>query len=114
MTLFRVASATRRTVYVVTHDVAQKDLSVVQQVCRGRWKIEQFHREAQQGSGLEKCHCRLARLLHNPIGWALFVWVRLEHIAYQRGQTIYQVKYGLLEDYWRQQRKVPSMRMALA
>ena len=51
--LFRVASCNGRTDYVVTNDLAQNDTSVVQQVCNQRWKIEQFHREAKQLTGLK-------------------------------------------------------------
>ena len=44
----------------MTNDLAQDDTSVAQQVCHGRWKIEQFHREVKQVTGLEKynvdCH----------------------------------------------------------
>lgn len=109
--LFRVASSARRTEYVVTNDQAQNDSSVAQQACHWRWKIEQFHREAKQVTGLEKCQCRLARIVRNHIGCALLVWIRLEQVAYQTGQTIYQVKYGWLADYVRQQLKNPAIRM---
>ena len=64
--LFRVASDTGRTDYVVTNDLAQNDTSVTQQACNWRWKIEQFHREAKQLTGLEKCQCRLARIVSQP------------------------------------------------
>ena len=37
-----------RTDYVVTNDLSQSDVSDTQQVCRWRWKVEQFHREAKQ------------------------------------------------------------------
>ena len=83
----------------MTNDLAQKDTQVAQQVCHWRWKIEQFHREAKQLTGLEKCQCRLPRIVRNHIGCAFLVWVRLAQVAYQTGQSIYQVKYGLLEDY---------------
>ena len=112
--LFRVASSARRTEYVVTNDQAQNDSSVAQQACHWRWKIEQFHREAKQVTGLEKCQCRLARIVRNHIGCAMLVWIRLEQVAYQTGQTIYQVKYGGLADYVRQQLKNPAIPMALA
>ena len=112
--LFRVASDTGRTDYVVTNDLAQNDTSVGQQVCNWRWKIEQFHREAKQLTGLEKCQCRLARIVRNHIGCALLVWVRLAAIAYQTGRTIYQVKHGMLEEYLRQQLKSPTIKMAIA
>ena len=112
--LFRVASSTGRTDYVVTNDLAQNDTSVVQQACNWRWKIEPFHREAKQLTGLERCQCRLARIVRNHIGCTLLVWIRLQAIAYQTGQTIYQVKHGMLSEFLRQQLKSPAISMVLA
>ena len=112
--LFRVASSTRRTDYVVTNDLAQNDTSVTQQACTWRWKIEQFHREAKQVTGLERGQCRRARIVRNHIGCALLVWVRLQHVAYQTKQTIYQVKHGWWAQYLQQQLKSPSIPMELA
>jgi hypothetical protein len=112
--LFRVASGNRRTDYVVTNDLTQNDTSVAQQVCNWRWKIEQFHREAKQLTGLEACQCRLARIVRNHIGCAMLVWVRLKQVAYQTHQTIYQVKHGFFSQYLRQQLKSPSIKMELA
>jgi hypothetical protein len=48
------------------------------------------------------------------ISRALLVWSRLKHLAYQSGQTIYQIKHGLLHDYLVQQLKNPTVRMVLA
>ena len=112
--LFRVAPATGRTEYVVTNDLAQNDTQVAQQACHYRWKIEQLHREAKQVTGLEKCQCRLPRIVRNHIGCAFLVWVRLAQVAYQTGQSVYQVKYGLLENFLRMQLKDPSIQMTLA
>ena len=112
--LFRVASSTGRTEYVVTNDLAQNDTQVAQQACHYRWKIEQLHREAKQVTGLEKCQCRLPRIVRNHIGCAFLVWVRLAQVAYQTGQSVYQVKYGLLENFLRLQLKAPSILMTLA
>lgn len=42
--LFRVTVTTNRTDYVVTNDLSQSSTDVVQQVCKIRWKIEEFHR----------------------------------------------------------------------
>ncbi len=53
--LFRVVLSTQRTDYVVTNDVAQDNSQAVQEVCGQRWKIEQFHRETKQLTGLEGC-----------------------------------------------------------
>ena len=112
--LFRVASATGRTEYVVTNDRAQADTVVVQQVYHQRWKIEQVHREAKQVTGLEKCQGRLPRIVRNHIGCAFLVWLRLAQVAYQTGQSVYQVKYGLLTEYLKQQLKTPTVQMKLA
>ena len=112
--LFRVASGNRRTDYVVTNDLSQNDTAVAQQVCNQRWKIEQFHRETKQVTGIEGCQCRLARIVRNHIGCAMLVWVRLKTIAYQTDQTIYQVKNGLFSQYLTQQLKAPDIHMKLA
>ena len=112
--LFRVASGNRRTDYVVTNDLSQNDTAVAQQVCNQRWKIEQFHRETKQVTGIEGCQCRLARIIRNHIGCAMLVWVRLKTIAYQTDQTIYQVKNGLFSQYLTQQLKAPDIHMKLA
>ena len=112
--LFRVASGNGRTDYVVTNDLAQNDTSVAQQACNRRWKIEQFHREAKQLTGLEGCQCRLARIVRNHIGCAMLVWVRLKQVTYQTDQTIYQVKHSLFSEYLRHQLKSPAIQMQLA
>ena len=112
--LFRVVSHTRRTDWVVTNDLAQNATSAAQEACDWRWKIEQFHREGKQLTGLEQCQCRLARIVRNHIGCAILVWIRLKQVAHETAQTIYQVKHGLLSDYLCQQLKSPSIKMVLA
>ncbi|MCZ6676541.1 MAG: transposase [Candidatus Poribacteria bacterium] len=112
--LFRVVSSTRRTDYVVTNDLAQNATKAAQEACSWRWKIEQFHREGKQLTGLERCQCRLARIVRNHIGSAMLVWIVLKQAAVETAQTIYQVKHGLLSDYLRQQLKSPSIKMVLA
>jgi hypothetical protein len=112
--LFRVVLSTQRTDYVVTNDLAQDNTPVVQEVCGLRWKIEQFHRETKQLTGLEGCQCRKARIVRNHIGCAMLVWVRLKQVAQETQRTIYRVKHDLLSDYLRQQLKSPTIRMSLA
>ena len=112
--VFRVVLSTQRTDYVVTNDLAQNDTQATHTVCRLRWKIEQFHRETKQLTGLEGCQCRLARIVRNHIACAILVWVRLKQLAAQTAQTVYQLKHGLLSDYLRQQLKNPAIQMALA
>lgn len=112
--LFRVVLSTQRTDYIVTNDMSQNDTTAVQEVCGWRWKVEQFHRETKQVTGLESCQCRKARIVRNHIGCAILVWVRLKQVAEETKRTIYQVKHGLLSDYLRQQLKAPTINMVLA
>jgi len=112
--LFRVEVSTHRTDWIVTNDPSQDSLEAAQQVCGFRWKIEPWHREGKQVTGLERCQCRKARIQRNHIGCAFLVWVRLKHLAAQTGRTIYQLKHGLLDDYLIQQLKNPSLEMVLA
>ena len=111
--VFRVAS-NRRTDYVVTNDLSQSDASVAATACAWRWKIEQFHRETKQLTGLENCQCRLPRIVRNHIACAFLVWVRLMRQAYETSQTLYQVKHGMFSEYLRQQLKTPSIKMDFA
>jgi hypothetical protein len=111
---FRVVVSTRRTDCVVTNDLTQPSTEATQQACGFRWKIEQLHREGKQVTGLEACQCRKARIQRNHIGCAFPVWVRLNALASQAGETIYQLKHGLLDDYLCQQLKKPSLTMAFA
>ena len=55
--LFRVTVSTNRTDYVVTNDLSQSSTDVAQQVCKIRWKIEEFHREIKQLTSIESCQC---------------------------------------------------------
>ena len=112
--LFRVVLSTQRTDYVVTNDFAQDNTQAVQKVCGLRWKIEQFHRETKQLTGLEGCQCRKARIIRNHIGCAILVWIRLKQVAQETQRTIYQVKHGLLSDYLCQQLRSPAIQMILA
>lgn len=112
--LFRLVLCTKRTEYIVTNDMTQDSTDATHDECRIRWKIEQFHREAKQVTGLEKCQCRKQRAQRNHIGCAMLVWVRLNQVAVQTGQTIYQLKQSLLDDYMRHQLRSPSISMTLA
>jgi hypothetical protein len=111
--LFRVAISTNRTDYVATKDLSQSSTNVVQEVCKIRWKIEDFHRESKQINGIKSCQCHKARLQTNHIACAMLLWIRLKNLAYQTGQTVYQNKHRLLSNYLIQQLKRPSLPMCL-
>ena len=83
-------------------------------VCAVRWRIEEVHREAKQVTGLESCQCRKARIQRNHIACCFLVWYRLKDLAYKTGRTLYQIKYGQLDDYMIEQLRRPSVPMAFA
>ncbi len=110
----QTVSAKERLEWIVTNDLSQTSAQDAQEVSALRWKIEQYHREIKQLTGIESCQCRKARIQRNHIACALLVWTRLKHLSYQYGQTVYQLKRGLLSDYLIQQLKNPSIRMTFA
>ena len=112
--LFRLVLSSERTDYVATNDMAQDTTAATQEVCGFRWKVEQFHREDKQVSGIERCQCRKARMQRNHIGCAILVWIRLKQVAAQTARTIYQVKHGLLDAYMCEQLRSPTIKMTLA
>lgn len=111
--LFRVEVSNNRTDWVVTNDLAQDSTNATQEVCGIRWKIEQFHRELKQLTGVEKCQCRKARSQRNHIACAVLVWIRMTAIARKALTNIYSLKKGMLSHYMRQELRSPSVRMAV-
>ncbi len=107
--LFRVVVSTSRTEYLVTNDLTQSDTEAAQKASGQRWKIEQFHREIKQTTGLERCLCRLIRSQRNHIAAAMLVWLSVKELADKTQKTIYQLKQGLLSDYLIQQMRSPTI-----
>ena len=87
MNVSRVEVSSHRTDWVVTNDPAQNATQDIQKVCALRWKIEQFHSEIKQVTGIEKCQCRKDRCQRNHIVSAVLVWIRLTHIARKTSTT---------------------------
>ncbi len=112
--LFRLVLSSKRTDFIATNDFAQDSTQDTQEVCGLRWKIEQFHRETKQTTGIEGCQCRLARIQRNHIACAILVWVRLKQVAQESASTIYQLKQGLLDDYLCSQLRSPAIQMQFA
>jgi len=110
--LFRVPISSNRTDYVVTNDRLQNSIKATQKVSGFRWKVEEFHRELKQTTGIERCQCRTGRIQRNHIGCAMLVWARLKQLAYQTTKTIYALKYGLLDQYLIDQLKHPTIKFA--
>ena len=112
--LFRVVLSGERTDYVITNDLTQETTQGAQEESDVRWRIEQFHREVKQTTGIERCQCRLERIQRNHIGCAILVWVRLKSLAEELGTTVYTLKRELLSDYMVEQLRNPSIKMKLA
>ena len=81
--------------------------------CKILWKIEEFHGEIKQLTGIESCQCRKVRIQRNHIACAMLVWVRLKSLAYKTGQTIYKIKHNLLSNYLIEQLKRPDVVMSI-
>jgi len=79
--LFRVVASDNRTDWVITNDPSQNLTGDTQKACAIRWKIEQFHREIKQVTGVEKCQCRKARIQRNLIAYAVLIWIRLTELV---------------------------------
>ncbi len=112
--LFRVEVSSSRTDWVVTNDLAQDSTRGTQNVCALRWKIEQFHRELKQLTGIEKCQARKSRVQRNHIACAVLVWIRLTAIARKIGTNVYRLKEEMLSSYLRQELRSPSVPMGFA
>ena len=100
--------------FIVTNDLNQNSSEVTQDVCKVRWKVEEFHREIKQETGIEQCECRKDRLQRNHIGCAMLVWARIKSLAYKAGKTLYQIKHEQLSNYLINELKNPSVPMACA
>lgn len=111
--LFRVTVSEGRTEYVITNDKTQDSNGAVRQECAIRWKIEEFHRELKQLTGIAKCQCRKERIQRNHILAAMLVWNHLKNLAYKLETTIYKLKHKLLDDYMHQQMQQPTISMTL-
>lgn len=97
--LFRIVVATDKTEYVVTNDVTIVTTDDARKESAIRWKIEEFHREMKQLTGIERCQARKNRAQRNHIAMAMVAWVQLKTKAWATGTTIYHVKHDPLEAF---------------
>lgn len=104
--LFCVQVSTNRTDYVVTNDLTQSSADGVRKASAIRWKIEEFHRELKQITGIEKCQARNQRAQRNHINLCIQAWMVMKTAASAAGVTIYEQKNKPLRDYvaarWRE------------
>ncbi len=97
--LFCVPVSTNRTDYVVTNDLTQSSTDGARKACAIRWKIEEFHRELKQTTGIEKCQARKQRSQRNHINLCIQAWMVMKTAARNAGVTIYEQKNQPLRDY---------------
>ena len=107
--LFQIILSNGKTELIVTNDLDQDNTDDAQEEVAIRWKIEQFHREEKQLTGIGKCECQLGRSQRNHICIAMLVWIHLQSIAHSLKTTIYQVKHRLLDSYMIQQMRNPDI-----
>lgn len=91
--LFRLTVHPNRTDYVVTNDheniLTAHDAT---KACGFRWKVEQYHREVKQLTGIAKCQARNTRAQRKHIVTAILAWIVLHAQAQANHMTMYQLK----------------------
>jgi len=102
--VFCLEVSTNRTDYIVTNSKLKYDIEDINKICSIRWKIEQFHREVKQITGIERCQCRKAQSQKNHIACAILVLIQLKEYARKIKTNVYQLKQGLLTNYMRPSR----------
>lgn len=105
--LFCVQVSTNRTDYVVTNDLTQNSTDGVRKVSAIRWKIEEFHRELKQTTGIENCQARKQRSQRNHINLCIQAWMVMKSASRLAGITIYEQKNKPLRDYVAEQWRNP-------
>lgn len=108
--LFQI-TAKHRVEYIVTNDVSVETTEAAKQVGSFRWKIEQFHREAKQLTGVAKCQARKGRKQRNHICIAFIVWHQLNELSKQMKTSLYEVKHIPLREYQKQLWRNPAYRL---
>lgn len=108
-----LVTAKHRVEYLVTNQVSIETTEAAKKVGGFRWKIEQFHREVKQLTGVAKCQARKGRKQRNHICIAFVVWHQLNELAKQMKTTMYEVKHTPLREYQKQLWKNPAYRFEL-
>ena len=78
---------------MVTDDLKQINISGgAIKTCAFRWKVEQYHREAKQATGIGKYQARNAKAQRKHIITSIIVWIVLDAKAHTKNMTIYALK----------------------
>ncbi|TVQ43402.1 MAG: IS4/IS5 family transposase [Gloeocapsa sp. DLM2.Bin57] len=111
--LFRVTISPNRTEYIATNERVDNSTQEIKDICSNRWKIEEFHREIKQITGIESCQCRKAIIQKNHIACAFLVWNHLKRLATITAKTVYELKNEWFSVHLTQELKSPSIPMKL-
>ena len=107
--LFRIVISSDKTDFIITNDETLKTPDDTRKESAIRWKIEEFHRELKQLTGIEKCQARKQRSQRNHIAISMLVWVQLKVQAWKTNNTIYQIKTDPLKKFISEQWRNPSL-----
>jgi len=107
--LFRIVISSDKTDFIITNDESLINSDDARKESAIRWKIEEFHRELKQLTGIEKCQARKQRSQRNHIAVSMLVWVQLKTQAWKEKRTIYQVKRDPLKEFVSAQWRNPSL-----
>ncbi len=106
--LFRITISADRTELIVTNDLTRYSSDDARKESAIRWKIEEFHRELKQLTGIEKCQTRLERSQRNHICLSILAWICLKEAAIRRGVTMYMQKREPLLTFMAEQWRHPA------
>lgn len=107
--LFRIVISSDKTEYIITNDENLIDSDDARKESAIRWKIEEFHKELKQLTGIEKCQARKYRSQRNHIAMSMLVWIQLKVKAWMTGKTIYEIKRDPLKEFVSNQWRNPSL-----
>ncbi|MED5288793.1 MAG: hypothetical protein VX417_02300, partial [SAR324 cluster bacterium] len=96
------------------NDFSEASTSAVGKQTAVRCKIEQFHRQWKQTTGVQRCQCRKQRAQRNHIPASLLAWAHLHQAAMRAKTTVYALKQGLLDDYLCKQLRNPAFAITSA
>ena len=104
--LFQLTTHPGRTDYVITNDhEAICTPGDATEACAARWKIEQYHRESKQLTGIAKCQARNSNAQRKHIITAILAWIVIHAKAQTKKVSMYVVKNEPLkqfqENLWR-------------
>lgn len=106
--LFRLMVHSNRTDYIVTNDnVAICTPEDATEACAFRWKIEQYHREVKQTTGIAKCQARNAKAQRKHIVTSILAWIVMHAQACVKDTNIYKLKNQPLKEFQMQMWRRP-------